>query len=284
MYNGSCLCGAVRYEIDGPFTMMAHCHCSMCRKHHGAMFSTFATAPDRGFRWVSGQDQVEIYPSSEHGRRPFCRSCGSAAPMLLPEMELVVVPAGNLREDPGLRPQMHIFAGSRAPWYPITDALPQHAGYPPAFGAGAGVDRPAPRPKAGVTQGSCLCGAIAWELAGAPERMQNCHCSRCRRARSAAYATNAFYRRDQLCWTAGADCVESYSLPGAKYFGQDFCRRCGSPVPRVVAATARVVVPCGGLDDDPGMLPLGHIFATSKAPWFQISDGLPQWKAYPARA
>jgi hypothetical protein len=284
MYTGSCLCGTVRYEVDGPFAMMANCHCSMCRKHHGAMFSTFASAPDTGFRWVSGQDNIETYPSSEQGRRPFCRTCGSVTPMLLPAMNLVVVPAGNLQDDPGLKPQMHIFTGSRAAWYPITDGLPQHEGYPPQFGGGAGLDRPKPQPKAGVTQGSCLCGAIAWELAGAPERMQNCHCSRCRRARSAAHATNAFYLREQFSWLQGESEVQSYALPGAKYFGQDFCRCCGSPVPRIVAATGRAVVPCGGLDTDPGMKPLGHIFATSRAPWFEITDGLPQWEAYPARA
>lgn len=282
MYTGNCLCGAVRYEIDGPFAMMAHCHCSMCRKHHGAMFSTFVSAPDAGFRWVSGRDNIETYASSEHGRRPFCRICGSVAPMLLPAMQIVIVPAGNLLEDPGIRPQMHIFAGSRARWYPISDGLPQHEGYPPQFGGGAGIDRPPPHPMPGVTQGSCLCGAVAWELAGKPGRMQNCHCSRCRRARSAAHATNAFYQREQLTWIRGEAEVRSYSLPGAKYFGQDFCQRCGSPVPRVAAATGRVAVPCGSSDGDPGARPLGNIFATDKAPWFEITDGLPQWEAYAA--
>ena len=284
MYTGSCLCGTVRYDVPGPFAMMANCHCSMCRKHHGAMFSTFISAPDTGFRWVSGQDNIETYPSSEHGHRPFCRTCGSVTPMLLPAMNLVLIPAGNLQEDPGLKPQMHMFTGSRAPWYPITDQLPQHAGYPPQFGGGAGLDRPQPPQLPGVTQGSCLCGAIAWELAGKPERMQNCHCSRCRRARSAAHATNAFYLREQLSWLRGESEVRRYSLPGAKHFGQDFCGICGSPVPRVNATTGRAVVPCGSLDTDPGARPVGNIFATSRAPWFEITDGLPQWDAYPARA
>ncbi|MDH4260572.1 MAG: GFA family protein [Gammaproteobacteria bacterium] len=262
---------------------MANCHCSMCRKHHGAMFSTFVSAPDTGFRWVSGQDNIETYPSSENGRRPFCRTCGSVTPMLLPAMNLVLIPAGNLQDDPGLKPQMHMFAGSRAPWYPITDGLPQHPGYPPQFGGGMGIDRPHFPQIPGVTHGSCLCGAVAWELAGKPERMQNCHCSRCRRARSAAHATNAFYLREQLTWLQGESEVKRYSLPGAKHFGQDFCGRCGSSVPRVVSS-GRAVVPCGSLDTDPGARPLGNIFATSRASWFEITDGLPQWETYPARA
>lgn len=284
MNTGSCLCGAVRYEVAGPFDTMAHCHCSMCRKHHGAMFATWVTAPIAGFRWISGQDNVESYKSSEHGHRHFCRTCGSVTPTLMKEMGIVILPAGNLEGDLGIRPQMHMFAGSRAPWYPITDALPQHAGYPPQFGGGEGVARKPSALRLGTTQGSCLCGAIAWEFEGAPERVQNCHCSRCRRARSAAHATNAFYKAEQITWVRGKDEIQSHSLKGAKYFGQDFCRHCGSAVPRVVAATGRVVVPCGSLDTSPNLRPLGNVFATSKAEWFEITDGLPQWEGYPVRA
>ncbi len=285
MNRGSCLCGVVSYEAAGPFDMMAHCHCSMCRKHHGAMFATFLCAPLAGFRWTSsGEDGVVVYQSSDNGHRPFCGRCGSVVPMLMKEMDLVFLLAGNLDGDPGIRPEMHIFAASRASWFPITDSLPQHAGHPPQFGGGEEVDRPVPPLKPGVAQGSCLCNAVDWELSGQCERMQNCHCSRCRRARSAAFATNAFYKKDRLAWTRGHEEVASYSLPHAKRFGQDFCRICGSPVPRVVESTGYVVVPCGGLDSSPGIGPAGNVFATSKAPWFEITDGLPQWEGYPARS
>jgi hypothetical protein len=131
-------------------------------------------------------------------------------------------------------------------------------------------------------RGSCLCGDVAFELAGRPEVMQNCHCSRCRRARSAAHATNSFFRREELRWVRGEDRIERFDLPGAKRFGQDFCRRCGSPVARVVPSTGYVVVPGGSLDDPPGAEPRGHIFAADKAPWFEITDGRPQWEALPA--
>ncbi len=283
MTTGSCLCGAVRYEIAGPFEMMAHCHCSMCRKHHGAMFATFTTAPLGGFRWVSGEDQIETYRSSENGRRGFCRHCGSVTPMIMKDMGLVAVPAGNLDDDPGVRPQMHMFAGSRAAWFPITGSLPQHAAYPPEFGGGKGISRLAPELRPDVTQGSCLCNETAWEFAGPPERIQNCHCSRCRRARSAAHATNAFFKQEQFTWVRGHENVRSHSLQGAKYFGQDFCGLCGSPVPRVVQATGYVVAPCGTFDSELPMQPLGNIFAASKAPWFEITNGLPQWDGYPPK-
>jgi len=281
MNRGSCLCGAVQFEA-GPFDSMVHCHCSMCRKHHGAMFATFLTAARDGFHWLSGEEQVVTYPSSGRGLRPFCRICGSVVPTVPPHMGIAFVPAGNLEGDPGMRPTLHMFASSRASWFPITDPLPQHAGFPPGFDGGESIENPPAASNAGVTQGRCLCGDIAWEFTGKPERVQNCHCSRCRRARSAAHATNAFFRHEQLTWTRGEDKIASYALPGAKRFGQDFCRRCGSPVPRVVASTGYVVTPCGSLDSPLEKGPRGHIFTGSKAPWFEITDSLPQWEALPA--
>jgi hypothetical protein len=181
-----------------------------------------------------------------------------------------------------MRPQLHMFASSRADWFPITDGLPQHDGFPPGFEDGESVDNPRPAAKAGVVQGRCLCGAVAFELAGTPERLHNCHCSRCRRARSAAHATNAFFKRERLAWLSGEEDVVSFPLPGAKRFGQAFCRRCGSAVPRVVASVGYVTVPCGSLDGPPGIPIASHIFVADKAPWFEISDGLPQWESLPA--
>jgi hypothetical protein len=272
----------VQFE-SGPFDSMVHCHCSMCRKHHGAMFATFLTAPSEGFRWLAGEEEIVTYRSSERGLRPFCRICGSALPALLPDWpSITFVPAGNVEGDSGQRPQLHMFAASRASWFPITGSLPQYAEFPPQFDDGETVEIPPPEMKSGVTQGRCLCNDIAWELVGPPERVQNCHCSRCRRARSAAHATNAFFKREQLAWTRGEDKFTSYALPGAKRFGQDFCRRCGCPVPRVVASTGYVVIPCGSLDTPPGKEPRGHIFVGSKAPWFEITDGLSQWETLPA--
>jgi len=282
MNRGSCLCGAVQFEA-APAESMLHCHCSMCRKHHGAMFATFLAVPREGFRWLAGEDEIVTYRSSERGLRSFCRSCGSAMPVVLPDWSSIVfVPAGNIEGDPGLRPSFHMFTASRADWYPITGGLPQYASFPPEFSEGQTVERPAPAPRAGVVAGNCLCNAIAWELTGLPERMHNCHCSRCRRARSAAHATNAFFKREQLTWLRGEQDVKSFNLPGAKRFGQDFCRHCGSTVPRVVASTGYVVVPCGGLDSAPGIPVISHIFVADKAPWFDITDGIRQWEGLPA--
>jgi hypothetical protein len=124
--HGACLCGAVRYELDGPFEVMSHCHCSMCRKHHGAAFATFVTVPLMGFRWISGEDAVSTYQSSAYGKRAFCSKCGSVTPVIEPETGVVFCPAGNLDGELGIQSQSHRFVGSKAPWHTITDTLPQH--------------------------------------------------------------------------------------------------------------------------------------------------------------
>jgi len=282
--QGSCLCGTLRYEIDGPFSMMMNCHCSMCRKHHGAPFATFAAAPAEGFRWLSGENAVGVYSSSPQGKRYFCTVCGSVAPLLMPEAGLAVVAAGTLEGDPGIRPQAHMFVGSKAPWYTIPDSLPQHEAYPPEFGDTPTVERPAVSAQPGKALGSCLCGDVAYEITGAPMLMYQCHCSRCRKGRSSAHGANLFYKHDAFRWIRGEEQVVDYQLPQALRFGVAFCRQCGGATPRVSAARGVVVVPAGPLDTDPGMKPMAHIFVASKAPWFEITDAVPQFSELPPPA
>jgi len=282
MNPGSCLCGAVRYELDGPYAFMSHCHCSMCRKHHGSPFATFVAGPIAGFRFTAGEDRVASYASSAQSKRSFCSMCGSVTPIVAAEMGLAFAPAGNLEGELGIRPQNHIFVGSKAPWYTITDSVPQHEKFPPPFEA-PGIARPEVLPKPGVAQGSCLCGDVAYEYAGTPVLMQNCHCSRCRRSRGAAHATNAFVRAGQFRWVLGADKTTRFDLPEAKYFGTTFCTRCGSLAPHKVAGTENYLIPAGSLDTDPGARPAGHVFVSNKAAWFEITDDLPQHAELPPR-
>ena len=280
MIEGTCLCGALRYEIDGPLTSMMNCHCSMCRKQHGAAFATYAVAPASGFRWIAGEDQVVRYQSSAQGSRAFCGRCGSIAPSVMPSMGIVFAPAGNLVGELGRHPEGHMFVGSKAPWHAITDHLPQHEVYPPSFPA-EGVPRPQVAPREGVTEGSCLCGEVAYEIRGEPMRMMNCHCERCRLGRSAAHATNVFYKVDAFRFTRGESKVREYKVPDAKFHAVAFCSGCGGKVPRVSAERGIVVVPAGSLDTDPGIRPMAHIFVANKAPWFDITDTLPQFPQMP---
>lgn len=280
MTTASCLCGDVRYEIAGPFSFMGHCHCSMCRKAHGAVYVTWAAAPVEGFRWLAGEDAISRYTSSPSGQRSFCRRCGSVAPIFTGRS--VVVPAGNLDGDPGIRPQLHMFVASKAAWFEITDDRPQYAEWPPGFDA-AGVPRRAPATLPGVTSSSCLCGGMSWETEGAPSMVYHCHCSRCRRARSAAFATNAFYRLSQFRWTAGEELAGNYRPPDAKRFTQVFCRHCGGKGPRLVPESDAAVLPAGAMDGPPGRPVDAHIYVGSKAPWDEIRDALPQFEERPPR-
>lgn len=77
MLKGSCLCGAVAYSAAGPVESASHCYCSMCRKQHGAASGTYANLARAGLRIERGEDCITEYASSDHGRRAFCRRCGS---------------------------------------------------------------------------------------------------------------------------------------------------------------------------------------------------------------
>src|SRR5262249_53692813 len=137
-------------------------------------------------------------------------------------------------------------------------------------------------PASGAACGSCLCGGVAYEIAGMVDGpIVNCHCSRCRRARAAAHASNVFVALDRFRWLRGEDLLAAYKVPEAERFTQTFCRTCGGKVPGVNRARGRVGVPAGSLDDDPGAREELHVFVGSKAPWFEIADDLPQHEAYP---
>jgi hypothetical protein len=279
MLRGSCLCGDVAFEIDGPAASLSHCHCGMCRKTHGTAFASFIAVADASFRWARGQDKVRSHESSPGNERPFCPRCGSAVPGAA-HAGVRYVPAGLLDDDPRIAPSAHIFAGSKAPWHEIADDVPRFDEFPPGYGAGLPSAR-ATEPAPGVVRGACLCGAVAYEVdAPLDGVIVCCHCSRCRKARAAAHATNFFAPMARFRWLRGADRIESYKVPEAERFTQAFCRDCGSPVPRANPVSQMAVIPAGSFEDDPGVREGAHIFVKSKSPWYAIHDALPQYSEY----
>jgi hypothetical protein len=273
----------VAWEVDAALVFVAHCHCSMCRKAHGAAFATFAGGPGRGVRWLRGEDLVARYASSPGGQRPFCSVCGSVVPNEMADGSMFFVPLGCHDDDPGLRPQMHIFVGSRAPWYELpADGLARFEEYPPGFGTPPPLERPTlPAPSSeDVIRGSCLCGGVAFE-AGPARGLVYCHCTRCQKGRSAAFAANVFADAEPFRYTRGGDLVRSYKVPEAARFTVAFCTVCGGGVPHEPAGARYRAVPGGSLDDDPGRLPQIRIFVGSKAPWYAIADRLERYDEYP---
>jgi hypothetical protein len=100
----------------------------MCRKATGAAFRTRAAVPTDAFRWLKGEELVSKYTSSPGETRTFCSVCGSTlATFLRDHPEQIGLPLGTLDDDPGVRPSAHVWVSSKAPWWEITDALPQHA-------------------------------------------------------------------------------------------------------------------------------------------------------------
>ena len=135
--TGGCLCGAVRFEVDGPFVRAGHCHCSRCRKHSGAAVCTQARVRREHFHLLRGAERVRVFEPAGGAVKAFCDACGSSLfGGNWPEGEEVSIRMGALDGDPGIRPQYHTFVDSRAPWDEITDSLPRHpAGWSPAAAA-----------------------------------------------------------------------------------------------------------------------------------------------------
>lgn len=263
---------------------MTHCHCSRCRKTHGAAFATFVGCPAESFAFTRGRDGVVAYESSPGLVRPFCGRCGGTVPSETPWEGRVLLPAGPLDDDPGTRPLAHIFMASRAPWFETEDLLPRFDAWPPGIDLPVVPERPRAAAEPAVVRGSCLCGGVAYALRTPATRAYHCHCSRCRKARAAAHASNLFTAAGDLRFERGEALLGSYKVPGARYFMQVFCRTCGSPMPRVDGDRDLAVVPMGSLDDDPGVRPSRHIFVGSMAPWYTIADTLPQDAEYPPAA
>lgn len=278
MVDASCLCGAVRWTLRGPFEWMAHCHCSRCRKAHGAAFATFIASPAAGFS-CSGLDHVARHGAPGGGPRAFCQTCGSVVPSE-PTGASVATPAGNLLADPGIRPGAHVFVASRAPWFRIAGDLPRFDACPPGVEAPTWPDRE-PLDPPGATRGSCLCNAVTFVIDGALRAAWHCHCSRCRRGRSAAHASNLITAASAVRFTRGADRLRDFKVPDARFFRQVFCQHCGSPMPRLDESRDLAVIPMGSLDDTPALSPAGHIYAASKAPWYTIADALVQHPEMP---
>jgi len=127
MITGRCECNRVQYEADGEIIDFSHCHCSQCRRLHGAAFVTFAGVQRAGFRYVAGQSALNTYASSEHNDRVFCEVCGSNILVdAKSEPDVLYLAMGTVDGNPDLPRGSHQYVGSKAPWYEITDDLPQH--------------------------------------------------------------------------------------------------------------------------------------------------------------
>jgi len=124
--SGRCLCGGVRFEIDGPIGPPVYCHCSVCRRANGSAFAANASIERSAFRMLDGAALIREFESSPNKQRAFCSRCGSPIYATMPDDPGVLrIRLGTLDQDPGERPRAHVWVGSKAPWHEIGDSLPQ---------------------------------------------------------------------------------------------------------------------------------------------------------------
>ncbi len=127
MFEGVCLCGEIHYRVDGEIEEVSHCHCSMCRQIHGAAFGTYAGVKPADFQWLSGAASVKTITSSMGVRRTFCAACRSTLQALFDdEPDMIYLTMGTVKGNPPHPEPFHIFVGSKAHWYTITDNFLQY--------------------------------------------------------------------------------------------------------------------------------------------------------------
>ena len=126
--RGKCYCGAVCYTVADEFLYAMNCHCSDCRRTTGSAFKPFAGIERAKLVVTEGQDKLQIFGEAD-GNNTHCRLCGSLLYSVVRDGAFVHVAMGTLVDDPTIRPTKHIFVGSKAPWFNITDDLPQFEGH-----------------------------------------------------------------------------------------------------------------------------------------------------------
>lgn len=123
--RGSCLCGEVSYQFTGEPRVFQYCHCSRCRKFTGTAHAANIIVDPGQFSWLTGEEHVGRYELAEakHFATSFCKKCGSSLPWLTKTKRAVIIPAGTLDDDPGVKPKQNIYYKDKASWYINVDDL-----------------------------------------------------------------------------------------------------------------------------------------------------------------
>jgi hypothetical protein len=251
MHHGSCLCGAVAFEVDGDLRQVIDCHCSQCRKQSGHFWAA-TSAPHSAFR-ITRDDGLVWFEASPAARRGFCRHCGSFLLWQPAGEDRLSFAAGALDGPSGLTTTRSIFHEDAGDYY-------DPAGGPPPRLAVA----------AATLQGSCLCGGNRFSLPGPMGAVTACHCNQCRKT-SGHYAASFDATEADLVWQARN--LAEYVSPGGGR--RAFCPTCATSL-FFRAANGAFSVEAGCIDGPTGGRLTTHLFADSKADYYTLSDGVPQ--------
>lgn len=130
-YYGSCLCGRIKYEVNGAFENFFLCHCQSCRKDTGSSHASNLFSSTAKLKWLQGEKEVKRFDYNNSGHiKSFCPNCGSALPNIQMGGELLVVPAGSLDSDIEITPSGHIYLSEKANWDEELEKAPHYQELP----------------------------------------------------------------------------------------------------------------------------------------------------------
>lgn len=130
MVKGSCLCGQIEFEVELIPGMIFNCHCSQCRKSHGAAFATQAFAKGNTLKFTKGEELIKEY-SGHGGVRAFCSQCGSRLMNYAPDKsQYLSIALSNIDTPTEAKPIAHAFTGSKATWYEPYPGIPSFEAMP----------------------------------------------------------------------------------------------------------------------------------------------------------
>ncbi len=132
-------------------------------------------------------------------------------------------------------------------------------------------------------KGGCLCGRVQYQVSGPFDMFHICHCSQCQRSTGSAHASNIFTSKDSIEWLAGAELVKRFDPDEPGVISKAFCTHCGSLVPYVSSRSGKLIIPAGGLSDDPGIKPQDNIFWKDRADWYDTVAGAPRFDGFPKK-
>lgn len=248
--HGSCECGAVAFESDGPWDDVTVCHCSQCRKTSGHIWAS-SNVPVESLKFIREANLV-WRNSSDIARRGFCGRCGSSLFYQKNDADRIAVAAGSLEAPTELKVGKHIFEDDKGDYYSLKD-------HP--------VSQNSPVVE---VHGSCECGRVSLTATKPLRGGLNCHCDQCRKASGhfwagVSLAEDGCEVSGKLVWYQSTDVVK-----------KAFCGDCGSTVFWWLDGRPAPMVSAGILDAPTGVVIEKHIFVSEKGDYYQIDDDLPQ--------
>ncbi|MEZ5798127.1 MAG: GFA family protein [Paracoccaceae bacterium] len=251
-HTGSCLCGAVAYEVTGELRPVIDCHCTQCRKQSGhfwaatsAAHADFRLTRDAGLVW---------FAASETAKRGFCRHCGSFLFWQPGDEARISLAVGSLDGPTGLTTAERWYQEDAGDYYSPQGGPPPHLAAAPA-----------------TLHGACLCGANRFSLPGPMGAVTACHCRQCRKT-SGHYSASFDARESDLTWHSRH--LAEFVTPGGGRRG--FCPTCATALV-FRAADGSFSVECGAIANPTGGRLARHIFTADRGDYYSLTDGLPAW-------